>query len=627
MTIAPLHDTTKAPPWARGTYIWKMNLADRPGALGEARAAIAEVAHRLDHAVEHVVCLTGVIGTDEGFLPWDGCWPYWQRLSYRVNGWDEVCRFMIDMREQHRAWITFHVNLTDVNAGLRLYPETRAFFERLREARAIYSRPAGKNAQPWFGLPFVPEALPADIDPSEIIALVDYRRFWESGLAREQIDGLLDRLPYVPPLLFLDVLGPVGWCHHPGFPDGDLGGSRASQLAGVQAIVAYLRSRGCDVAGESPDRLMEHAAPPIRYSWSHGGLSSNDYRQIGAGFGMGACARRGGKAMHVYGNQGGYHLQCGERVPKLISTGWDPMRAEGGGKRWDDLARSPIEDGIREWGRAEDLARQFHLTVASELHHIGVEAVRLPGSGWDRLDAAEGRARIDALTLRGADRSARPFAAADGALLGTARLVGDTWASGGKAVEGLDDALGNGVEFVIDTPVAGPRTAYLRYASAGGATVSLQVGDGPRRLLTLADTAAWHHYGDHPVELDLPAGTSRIRVQRARAFAEWSDGSRAEWTLDGGFRAWRGDVVLGVGGDRFCPDTWSGQRRVLLFSEQGGERTWILPPGWAGVTRVRLIPLGATGRDLSRARVLPVASRACTVPLEALQGAVLLPEG
>ena len=411
------------PPWARGTFIWRLCLADNPDALDEAREKIAAIAHRLDHAVEHIVLLTNAIGADEGHLPWDGVWPYWQRLTYRIGGgWDALSRFMVEMRDQHRAHISFHVNCTDVNAGLRLYPETRAFFEQLREAKAIYARPKGFNAQPWFGLPSVPERIP-DGDASDIFAMVNYQRYWESGLAREQIDGLFKRLPYLPPLLYVDVLGPLGWCIHPGYPDGDLGGSKASQMAGHQAIIKYISDCDSEVAGESPDRLMEHNHPPIRYSWGHGGLSRNDYGQIGSGFGMGACARRGGKSMQVYGNQGSYHLQCGKSVPDLIKKGWEPMAADGraAGGAFVDPLRSPLTDSLRDWGTVDDLVRQFHLTVAPELYHIGCGAERLPGGAtWERLDAAEGRTWIDALTLRAPDGAAQIYEAEAASLLGSA---------------------------------------------------------------------------------------------------------------------------------------------------------------------------------------------------------------
>lgn len=604
------------PAWARGTFIWRLMLADRPDALVEARAAIAAVANRLDHAVEHVVILTNAIGADEGRLPWDGIWPYWQRLTYRIGGgWDELARFMLDMRCQHRAHVSFHVNLTDANSGLRLYPETRAFFARLCEAQALYARPQGRDDQPWFGLPYVPQTIPAG-DASDIFALVNYQRFWDSGLAREQIDGLFGRLPYLPPLLYVDVLGPKGWCIHPGYPDGGLGGSRATQLAGIQAIVKYIRDCGSEVAGESPDRLTEHADPPIRYSWSHGGLASNDYSLIGSGYGTGAMAgRRGGKAMQVYGNQGGYHLQCGDQAPELIRN-----------QSWTDALHSPLYDGLREMGDATDLARQFFLTVAPELYHLGCGAARLPGGpGWELLDAAEGRVRLDALTLRGPDGTITVLEAEAATLLGSARVLPDPWASGGHTVGDLGEALGNGVAFRFDLPAAGTWELFVRYAAPGGGVLGWQLDGEPCQRLELPDTGAWHFYGDYRLELPLAAGPHELRLVRERLFAAWSDGARAEWTLAGGFRAWHGAVVLGQGGDRFWPDTWSGQRRILLYSEAGGERDWTLPEGWAGLPAVQLLPLTAAGRAHDRAQTLAVSAGGCRILLAANEFAVLFP--
>jgi hypothetical protein len=614
-----------APAWARGTFIWRLCLADRADSLVEAAETIAAVANRLDHAVEHVIFLSGAIGADEGWLPWDGVWPYWQRLSYRIGGgWEELSRFMVAMRDRHRAHISFHVNCTDVNAGLRLYPETRAFFQRLVDAKAIYARPQGFNAQPWFGLPYVPQTI-SDADPSHMFAMVNYQRYWESGLAREQIDGLFAKLPYLPPLLYVDVLGALGWCIHPGYPDGELGGSKASQMDGIQAIVRYIRDCGSEVAGESPDRLMEYADPPIRYCWGHGGLSRNDYGQIGSGYGTGACGRRGGKAMQVYGNQGSYHLQCGESVPALIKRGWQPMTADGKAVEgaFVDPLRSPQVDGLRAFGMVDDLVRQFHFTVAPELYHIGCGAERLPGGPtWERLDAAEGRVRLDALTVRLPDGSLRVLEAESARLLGSARVLEDAWASDGKTVADLDAALGNGVEFAFDAPGAGEYSVFVRYAAVGGGVLGWRLDDGARQRLELPDTGAWQHYGDQPLHLQLSAGAHRLSFQKERLYAQWSDGARAEWTLDGGFRAWHGDVTLGQGGDRFCPDSWSGRRRILVFSEEGGEREWHVPAAWAGVTAVDAYPLTATGRG--EATRLPIRDGRVTLTLAPGAGWVLV---
>jgi len=83
--------------------------------------------------------------------------------------------------------------------------------------------------------------------------------------------------------------------------------------------------------------------------------------------------------------------------------------------------------------------------------------------------------------------------------------------------------------------------------------------------------------------------------------------------------------VLGIGGDRFCPVTWGGQPRILLYSMDGGERTWTLPASWGAATAVLLVPVKHAGRDTSRTQRIAVISGSCTVRLEAQQSAVLLP--
>ena len=89
-----------------------------------------------------------------------------------------------------------------------------------------------------------------------------------------------------------------------------------------------------------------------------------------------------------------------------------------------------------------------------------------------------------------------------------------------------------------------------------------------------------------------------------RIYAEWDDGSQAEWSLAGGFRAWKGGISFGHGFDRFWPDTWSGERRIFAFSVDGGEHEWRLPQGWDDVSEVTLYPLTAAGR--SEGVALPV---------------------
>ena len=56
----------------------------------------------------------------------------------------------------------------------------------------------------------MPQTIPNDPDPVEIFALVNYKRFWESGLAKQMLDGFYGRLPFAPPVLYLDVLNAAG---------------------------------------------------------------------------------------------------------------------------------------------------------------------------------------------------------------------------------------------------------------------------------------------------------------------------------------------------------------------------------------------------------------------------------
>ncbi len=609
-----------APAWiAKGLFSYKLNLADSPDALDDAASKIAAVANMTDHAVPQLVQLLGAVGADEGSFSWDGTWPYWGRPTFRVgHDWDRLARFMEEMLRKHQAWISFHLNISDANHGLALYPETRACFARLRDARCIYARPEGVNNLPWRGLPFVPPTLPADpvspgFDASRIFAYVDYQRLWDSGMAAEIIDGFYARLPFAPPLLYLDVLGTSGWCIHPGYPDGELGGSLETQCAGRTRILEYIRAKGSEVITESPDHLEEL---PTTFSWSHGGLAFNDYSSIGGGYGAGGMACRGTKGMHVYGNQSGYHMLGGTANPL-------PVNVTG-------RSRTAVaDDGLREWGTVEDMVQNVYLTLLQELHHIGAGHTRLPGGARvERLDAAEGRVRLDALTLEEPGKvGGRLFPAHAGQLLGTAKIFEQSWATDGKHVGELDLAIGNGVGWTVEAAVAGSRRLYIRYSSPRGGRLLLRVNGTDAGEVDFPPTNPWEmserlrrseygndlrwrggyqdpwcFHGDQLVSAELKAGRNTLELLHQRIYAEWDDGSHAEWSLAGGFRAWKGEVIFAHGFDRFWPDTWSGQQRIFAFSVAGGEREWRLPEGWEDVSEVMLVPLLATGRGEAAAR-------------------------
>ncbi len=142
-------------------------------------------------------------------------------------------------------------------------------------------------------------------DPIAIIALVNYQKFWASGLAGQMIDTFYSHLPYPPPLLYLDVLNLTGGNFSTGPPDGPLGGSEQTQLEGVVAIVDHLRSKGTDLAteGDRPYGDRPDGSPRAGYVWYHGrGFSNDDYRVISGGSGVNLAGH------HVLGNPGAFNV-------------------------------------------------------------------------------------------------------------------------------------------------------------------------------------------------------------------------------------------------------------------------------------------------------------------------------
>ncbi|HUU31204.1 MAG TPA: hypothetical protein VMY69_03795 [Phycisphaerae bacterium] len=96
-----------------------------------------------------------------------------------------------------------------MNVGLRDYPESREFFQKLVETKSIYRRDWNKAAHRREGEPFVPLEIEkyagnaGNPDPVQIFALVNYKQFWDSGLARKMIDEFYAKLPFAPPMLYL----------------------------------------------------------------------------------------------------------------------------------------------------------------------------------------------------------------------------------------------------------------------------------------------------------------------------------------------------------------------------------------------------------------------------------------
>ena len=131
-----------APAWARpGVYVYRISTPDEAKVLDNVEAGLKITARLLDGSVRQIPIINGIIGHDHpGMCNWDGLWPYWNRVTYRGGDWNRLAAFMRRTRDMSNTYPGFHVNLTDVNVGLRDYPESRAFFEELVETQSIYRR-------------------------------------------------------------------------------------------------------------------------------------------------------------------------------------------------------------------------------------------------------------------------------------------------------------------------------------------------------------------------------------------------------------------------------------------------------------------------------------------------------
>ena len=325
----PPHSQAQPPFWAeKGAYVYRVSTPDKTNVFPEIDEGAEMVSHLLDTSIPQILLLNGIIGHDhQGPWNWDGLWPYWNHVTFRGNGdFKSLYNFMKKAHRNANAWISFHLNLTDVNIGLRDYPETREFFNKLAEKKAVYRRDYSNQTRKRDGIPYVPEAIDkycdqrdrnGNPDPVQIFALVNYKNFWDSGIAREMIDKFYNQIPYAPPFLYLDVFNLAGGNFNTGFPDGPLGGSRESQLAGATAIIDYLRLKGTDLGteGDRPEfGSRESSEARAGYVWLHGnpGHSSDDYRII-----------RGATPWlhlhHVYGNPGGFNLSPIALAPEKIA--------------------------------------------------------------------------------------------------------------------------------------------------------------------------------------------------------------------------------------------------------------------------------------------------------------------
>ena len=390
----------RPPAWAmKGAYVFRVSTPDDPDTLPRLEEGHAVVANLLDESVPQITIVNGLIGHDHpGAWNWDGLWPYWNRATFRAGSFEKLAAFMARTKKNSNVHTGFHLNLTDVNIGLQDYPDSRAFFDKLVATQSIYRRDWDTATSQRGGEPYVPReigkhaAKPERPDPVQIFALVNYKRFWESGLAKQMIDDFYAKLPYAPPLLYLDVLNASGGNFSTGFPDGPLGGSEQTQIEGMQAIADYLHAKGTDLGTEGERRFLGTNAkglPRAGYVWLHGsGFSEDDYSVMAGGASVRLAAQ------HVYGNPGAFN------VSPVASTraGLEKVRAhyaallagKPGLKRVAELqtCRVALRDGSAKdefdipgtsdpfRGDWADLINNFYLITIQELYHIGNRSVR-----------------------------------------------------------------------------------------------------------------------------------------------------------------------------------------------------------------------------------------------------------
>ncbi|MDB6174549.1 MAG: hypothetical protein JWL59_3860 [Chthoniobacteraceae bacterium] len=602
----------KAPDWIRhGAYVYRVATPDDSEMLASAEQGFAITSHLLDGSIRQIPLMNGVIGDDhQGGFNWDGIWPYWNRVSFRAKNWDYLREVMKRAGEQSNTWISFHVNLTDVNVGLNATAETRAFFKKLVETKSIYRRDWNKGAnrrdvEP----PYVPHDFPTAADgnggaenPINIFALVNYQNFWASGLARQMIDEFYGHLPYPPPVLYVDVLNPQGGNFSTGYPDGPLGGSESTQIEGILSLARYLKSKGTEVGTEGDRPFLNELGT---YGWLHCalGASEHDYRKI-----LGAVGGARLVKQHVWGNTGCFVVSPIALTPGRIIkvrahyaellAGAPNSRKMPGVETWhiadrgsanDEFNMLPGGGGDPFRGDWIDLVNGFYLTGIQELYHIGKGNVRT--SFYDTI----GNLHVRKFTMVDPDGKETVFPIQE--------CLPSSYPSWGveqvrkSGVAMMEGSFG----FHFQAAAAGSYHVKFTGNPGGRNTGDLNVYVNGKRQLKL--TAVPFH-GGSPQEIDagevmLEPGENAITFDSGPVYARWSDGTEAIWetpSLGKGFKVTNGSLTLADDYHRMWPDTWSGQKKIYFFSWDGTERAWKLPPDWAAEKNATLYPLTPDGR-------------------------------
>jgi hypothetical protein len=634
----------KAPGWIkRGAYVYRICTPDDVDALVSTEAGLGITSHLLDGSIQQIPIINGLIGDDHpGGFNWDGIWPCWNRVSFRARNWDYLHAFMQRAADQSNTRVSFHVNLTDVNVGLNAYPETREFFRKLVKTKSIYRRDWNKatnkrDVEP----PYVPQDFPATADanggmdnPVNIFALVNYKNFWESGLAREMIDGFFAHLPYPPPVLYLDVLNLEGGNFSTGVPDGPLGGSKETQLEGVLAIAKYLRSKGTEVGTEGDRPFLKDYGT---YGWLHcdPGFSPHDYSKIQG-------ATKGDRAVkqHVFGNTGCFVVSPVASTPGQIDkvrahyakllAGVPSTRKMPGLDTWHISDRGSASDEFNMMqggggggdpfrGDWIDLVNGFYLTGIQELYHIGKGNVRT--AVYDTI----GNLHYQKFVVTDPSGKQTVIPVLD-------CLPPSYSESGMKAVREAGVAMLEGTfRFRFKAPQAGKYRLKFSGNPGGRATGDLNVYvDRQRQLRLLAIPFKDQPYGPQEIELGeltLKPGDNTIAFDPGAIYAKWSDGTAAIWetpSLGKGFKVTNGDMTFADDYDRMWPDTWSGRKKIYFYSWDGTQRTWKIPQDWAAVKQATLYPLTPDGRG--QGVTMPVNDRSVKPELLPQVPYVLVPD-
>ncbi len=434
---------------------------------------------------------------------------------------------------------------------------------------------------------------------------MNYKKFWDSGMAKQMIDDFYRHLPYPPPVLYVDVLTLEGGNFNTGFPDGPLGGSKETQLEGVLAIAKYLRSKGTEVGTEGDRPFMKDLGT---YGWLHclPGNSTADYSKI-----KGAAKGARVVTQHVFGNTGCFNVSPVGSTPGQIAkvrehysqllAGAPIARKMPDLDTWHIADRGADNDEFNMFpgmgggdpfrGDWIDLVNGFYLTGIQELYHIGKGNVRT--SVYNKI----GVVHIGNFVLVDPSGQETEIPVLD--------CLPPSFPKGYiKTVRQYGRVM---LESTLVTRFHAPRAGKYRLKIHGGIpardTAALNVYVDRQRQLRVVGIS-FKNPNDLSQEVDLGeitlhAGENTLSVDPGPVYAKWSDGTVALWetpSLGTGFKVTNGDVTFATDYDRMWPDTWSGQKKIYFFSWNGTSRAWKLPQEWASVTAATLYPLGPDGR-------------------------------